>query len=136
MIQKFVDRFMERKDLLAEQFKKEFPSNYMDVVKGVMEILADEDDCWDSPDPSRIVKVGWGSCQGENLYVIGASGYSPDTYWVVKVAYGSCSGCDTLARIESESGYDLDSRTSTITEQNIKDLLTLALHIVQNIKEV
>lgn len=136
MIQKFVDRFMERKDLLAEQFKKEFPSNYMDVVKGVMEILADEDDCWDSPDPSRIVKAGWGSYQGEDLYVIGASGYSPDTYWVVKVAYGSCSGCDTLEAIESERGHNDDWTETITTEQNINDLLTLALHIVQNIKEV
>lgn len=136
MIQKFVDRFMERKDLLAEQFKKEFPSSYTDVVKGVVEILADEDDPWASPDPSRIVKAGWGDYQGEDLYVIGASGCSPSTYWVVKVAYGSCSECDTLERIESEREYDWDSNTTTTTEQNIKDLFTLALHIVQNIKEV
>lgn len=136
MIQKFVDRFMEHKDLLAEQFKKEFPSSYTDVVKGVVEILVDEDDPWGDMDPTRIQKVGWGSYQGTNLYVIGAQGYGGEPSWVVKVEYGSCSGCDTLARIESERKYDWDSNTTTTTEQNIKDLLTLALHIVQNIKEV
>ena len=60
------------------------------------------------------------------MYVIGGTGYQPRDYWYVMVYYGSCSGCDTLQAI---CGY-----TDKVTDSQVADYMTLALHILQGIK--
>lgn len=130
MIQKFVDRFMAKKGKIEQQFSDKLPEGYGDIVKAVMEILADEEDYGESPDPTRITAIDDGDYQGVLVYVIGANGYEPSTYWYVRIYYGSCSGCDTLEAIRSES-YD-DKPTASQVQQ----CMTLALHIVQRMKQM
>ena len=80
-----------------------------------------------TPDPERIHRIDDGNYQGTLVYVIGEKGYQPDKYWYVKVDYGSCSGCDTLEGIR-------DYTDDAPTDEQAKDYMTVALHIVQGMK--
>ena len=128
MIQEFVDRFMERKDELRSKFTENAPASYKAIVKGVVEILHDPDECG-SISPERIHVINDGSYQGTLVFVIGADDYQPDDYWYVRVYYGSCSGCDTLEAI----GYPWEGAPS---EKQLDGYMTLALHIVQRLKQM
>jgi len=45
------------------------------------------------------------------------------------VSYGSCSGCDTLEAIRDYSG-------DTPTEKQLDEYMTLALHVVQGLRQI
>ena len=81
--------------------------------------------------PERIHKIDDGDYQGTLLFVIAAKGYQPSKYWAVSVGYGSCSGCDTLEGIKSDGDYG-----ESPNKQQIADYMTLALHIVQGLKQI
>lgn len=127
MIQKFVDRFMQKKPELVEFFSAKHPEDYQEIVKKVVEVLADEGS-FSGPDPERITVIDHGHYQGTLLFVIAEKGYQPDDYWYVMVSYGSCSGCDTLQAIR---GYN-----DQPDEQQVNNYMTLALHIVQRLKKM
>ena len=127
MIQKIVDRYMENKDIAEKIFAEEHP-NYEDVVKAtIMAINSNKD--YGFPDFNCIHQINDGDHQGTLLFIIAAIGYQSSTYWSVKVHYGSCSGCDVLEAIR-----DYDDNPPTV--QQIKDYMSLALHIVQGLKEI
>lgn len=128
MITKFVDIFMQHQEELKDFFVKH-PDNYKDIVKAVISLISMYDDSYESPDPELIHEIDDGDYQGTLLYVIASKGYQPDTYWAVKVGYGSCSGCDTLEAIR-------DYSDDAPYEQQVKDYLTLCLHIIQGLKEI
>lgn len=127
MIQEFVNLYMAKKPELEAMFKDKHPDNYEQIVTNVVSLLKTDDR--DSISPERIHEIDDGNYQGTLIYVIGAGGSQPDDYWYVKVGYGSCSGCDTL---ESIRGY-LDEPP---TKEQIKDYMTLCLHIVQGLKKM
>lgn len=127
MIQEFIDRFMANRADLRARFAESHPDEYKTIVRGVVEAISG--DKYDDIDPERIHEIDDGNYQGTLLFVIAAKGYQPSDYWTVKVWYGSCSGCDTL---ESISGYSDEKPT----EEQINDYMTLALHVVQNIRLV
>jgi len=126
MIQEFVDRFEGNKNQLEQMFTKEHPADYKDILKKVLTILKADEYC--SPDPERIHRIDDGDYQGTLVFVVACGGYQPSDYWYVKVGYGSCSGCDTFEAIR---GWD-----DTPTAENVKDYMTLALHLVQGLKKM
>lgn len=128
MIQEYVDIFMAKKPDLEKIFKEKHPEEYKDIVKAVVTVLAGEDG-YGRPDPERIHEIDDGGYQGMLVFVIGAEGYQPSDYWYVRVYYGSCSECDTLQAIEGYSG-------ESPTDEQVKDYMTLALHIVQGLKKM
>ena len=71
-----------------------------------------------------------GDYQGTQIFVIHLDKYQPDEsdYVVTNTYYGSCSGCDTLQAI---SEYDYDEKPD---ENQIKDYMELALHLLQKCK--
>ncbi len=101
------------------------PKEYMDVVKRVLPIVSKKFDI------ARLREIDDSSYQGTLVYIVGETGCQPRTYWTTTVDYGSCSGCDTLAGIR---GYE-DAGCPT-TEEQVNDYLALALHLVENLKEV
>lgn len=130
MIQEFVDRFMEAKPQIETVFRKGFPADYKEIVRLVIENITVETYASPyDPDPERIVEIDQGDYQGTLVYVIGEKGYQPSDYWYVKVYYGSCSGCDTLEGIRC---YD----DGVPNDQQVEDLMMLALHIVQGLKQM
>jgi hypothetical protein len=128
VIQEFVKRFEDNRGKLAELFRNKHPDDYNEVVKNVVSIITDDDE-YASIDPARIHSVDDGEYQGTLVFVIGAKGYQPSDYWYVKVSYGSCSGCDTLQAISGYSDEPPD-------DEQVKDYMTLALHIVQGLKKM
>lgn len=131
MIKSIVQRWEENKTAIENEFRKSHPENYIDIVRIVVSNITGDDDYYgDNLDPDRIHVIDDGDYQGTLVYVIAEKGYQPDTYWYVKVSYGSCSGCDTLQAIQ---GYDYDELP---TDEQVKDYMTLALHIVQGIKRM
>lgn len=130
MIQKFVDRFMEKKTELRSLFAEKKPDSYKDLVQAVIQLVS-EDGYNIEPDPNRITEIDHGDYQGTLLYIIGANGYQPSDFWSVMVQYGSCSGCDTLQAIECDGNYD-----EKPNEKQLDQYMTLALHVVQGLKEI
>lgn len=134
MIQKFVDSWMENRELAREKFSAAHPNSYEEIVRVVIETitvglrvgLPDA-----KPDPTRIHSIDDGDYQGTLVFVVGAAGYQPWDYWYVRVIYGSCSGCDTLQEIkEAQRGGDKP------TVEQVNDYMTLALHVVQGLREM
>jgi len=128
MITKFIDEFNANKEELENIFSQKHPESYMEIVKAVVEVLHNSEG-YASIDPNRIHEIDDGDYQGNLLYIIGADDYQPSKYWYVMVAYGSCSGCDTLQGI-------CDYSSGPPTTGQVKDYLTLALHIVQGLTEI
>jgi hypothetical protein len=127
MIKEFVKAFDANREALLQNFRQKHPGGYDEIVKAVVSILPE--DGYRAPDPERIVCIDHGDYQGTLLFVIGAKDYQPSDYWYVKVGYGSCSGCDTLEGIRSYSD-------KPPTEEQAKEYLILALHIVQGLKKM
>lgn len=126
MISQFVAAWDARKEEVRAIFAAKHPSNYIDIVRAVVSILAPKEE-YGTPDPERITQIDHGDYQGTLLFVIGAQGYQPSDFWFVKVYYGSCSGCDTLQAIQ---GYE----DGVPSEDQVNQYMMLALHIVQGIK--
>lgn len=127
MIQKFVDRFMAKKEETIKAFMEKAPDGYESLFYVVVNSIRDEDE-YETPDPGRITVIDDGDYQGNRLFVVGASGYQPRQYWACIVAYGSCSGCDSFEAIR---GY-----AERVSEKEAKELWTLCLHMVQSLKSV
>ena len=129
MIEKFTKAWFANLAPMREKFAAQHPDSYKDVVRAVVEMLWSSSEAYDRPDPKRIHEIDDGDYQGTLVYVIGNDGYQPDRYWYVKVAYGSCSGCDTLQGIR-------DYGDGAPTAEQVNDYMTLALHIVQGLREM
>jgi len=129
MIAEFVTRFDAKREELRAQFKACRPDNYAALVRTVVEAIQGEYGSEQSLDPERIHEIDDGDYQGTLLFVIAAQGYQPSTYYAAAVSYGSCSGCDTLQSIGEYS-------EEPPTDAQANEYLTLALHVVQNLKEV
>lgn len=132
MIKEFVDIWDRRKNEIEEVFKTKHPSGYDGIVKQVITLLGSDEslEYGDKPDPKRIHIIDDGDYQGTLLFVVGANNYQPCVYWYVFVSYGSCSGCDTFQAIRDNDYGDIPN------EQQVKDYMTLALHVVQGLKKI
>jgi hypothetical protein len=128
MIQAFVDKFMACKPILRNRFRHKPPEDYKDLVVRVVSLFHDVDK-YHTPDAKRVHEICDGSYQGTLVYVIAEQGYSPDIYWYVQVSYGSCSSCDTLEHIKSRIN-------ETPSEECLDEFMTLALHIVQGLRQM
>jgi hypothetical protein len=129
MIQEFINTYMERKGELEKIYSEKRPEDYLEIVRNVVSILKDVGD-YGRMSPDRIREIDDGDYQGTLVYVIAEEGYQPSDYWYVRVCYGSCSGCDTLQEINAQSCGDQP------TEQQVKDYMTLSLHIVEGLKKM
>lgn len=129
MIKEFVEKFERNKSKVEVCFREKHPEDYKEVVKNVVSVLADDEYGSIGIDPERIHVIDDGDYQGMLLFVIAETGNPPSDYWYVAVSYGSCSGCDTLQNIRSYS----DEKP---TDEQVKDYMTLALHIVQGLKKI
>ena len=56
MIEEFVEAWERSKHELEEKFQQKHPGDYVDIVRGVVEILNPKGD-YGSPDPTRITVI-------------------------------------------------------------------------------
>lgn len=130
MIKRFITQFDDKRKELRDKISQRHPENYEELLKMVIETINDEEEGFEpTPDPDRIHRIDDGDYQGTLVFIIAENIYQPDRYWYTMVAYGSCSGCDTLQGI---SNYDDDPPS----KQQTDDYMTLALHMLQNMKEL
>ena len=145
MVPKFVAIFMKHKDTMRAHFAKKFPQDYYTIVQEVIECINGyrEPKCYESlplvpnfcdqeedtlhpvPDPERIHEIDDGTYQGKLIYIIGEYGPDPDVYWYTHLSYGSCELCDLLQGIAANEENP---------DEQLDDLMALALHIVQSLK--
>lgn len=130
MIDKIIKVWDNRKNELEEQFKEKHPDHYSDIVKKIFTLLKSDKsfDYDDRPNSAIIHEINDGSYEGTILFLCPSGEYTPYKYYYCLVNYGSCSGCDTYEYIRNIDYGDIP------TEEQVKQYMTLALHIVQSIK--
>jgi len=126
MIPEIIKQWEENKHKLEEYFrttKQEEYSNYKDIVKALFYC------CIGEFNVDKMTVIDDGDYQGTQIFIIPKGCYQPsvDDYIVTDTYYGSCSGCDTLQAICSYEYEELPS------ESQVKDYMTLALHLVQRL---
>lgn len=136
MLKILIEKWNKNKKHLENKLKEtKMDYKYKDLVRWTFQYVYNIDfdiDESDKLDIDNITEIDNGSYQGTLLYVIPFDTYQPDryNYLMTYVGYGSCSGCDTLLGIfDSEDYYYEENYPS---ENQIKDLMTLCLHILQH----
>ena len=135
MIQSVVKQWEENKHKLEEYFKttkqEEYSSSYKTILQKIIELVVTEKDEYNKYDATKITVVDDGDYQGTQIFFIPTNTYQPsvEDYLLTDTYYGSCSGCDTLQAICS---YEDDLPT----EEQVKEYMTLALHLVQKMRYI
>lgn len=126
MIAEIVQQWENNKEILREEFKKTCPASYREIVESLFKLVLTSKDY----DVDKMTVIDDGDYQGTKIYIIPEKTYQPSEsdYLMTAVSYGSCSGCDTLEAIKSDNYED------TPTEDQVNQFMTLALHIIQDIK--
>ena len=128
MLPDIVEKWENNKNLLKEWFNTKTSydvDEYKKIVEAIAHIILD----YNEPE---ITEIDNGYCQGCSLSVIvdlDDHYYSPEDYLITYNYYGSCSGCDTLLSI---LGYSDD----LLSEEQVNDLMTLSLHIIQRMRRL
>ena len=135
MIQEVVKQWDENKHKLEEYFRttkqEEYSGSYKSILQKIIELVVTGKDEYNKYDATKITVVDDGDYQGTQLFLIPTDTYQPsvEDYLITHTYYGSCSGCDTLQAISS---YEDDLPT----EEQVKEYMTLALHLVQKMKRI
>lgn len=128
MIKEFVKKWDKYKKDLEDYFRntnQEEYDEYEEIVKKLFEKVINRDD--EEFDVENMLIIDDGNYQGTEIFILHRAIYQPDIedYVYTNTYYGSCSGCDTL---QSFSTWGLPS------EEQIKDYMDLALHLLQKCK--
>lgn len=133
MIPELVKQWEENKLKLEEYFRTtkqgEYSTSYQQIVTKVFELCLPKVDEHSGFDLSKMTVIDDGHYQGTQIFIIPKNTYQPNVadYVMTNTYYGSCSGCDTLQAIWNyEDGLP--------TEEQVKQYMTLALHLVQKLK--
>lgn len=135
MIQEVIKQWDKNKHKLEEYFRttkqSEYSSSYATIVQKIIELVVTQKDEYSNYDATQITVVDNGDYQGTQIFLIPTDTYQPsiDDYLITHTYYGSCSGCDTLQGI---SDYEF----GLPTEEQVKEYMTLALHLVQKMKRI
>lgn len=139
MIQWCVDAWMERKqyfkrrlESLGEDYITDWSFTYTDIVKILFEEVInpyseEQGLLLDGYDIDKMTIIDDGHYQGTLIFIIPEDTYQPcaDEYLYTHNYYGSCSGCDALQHAQTlEFNKCLD------------DIMTIALHLVENFKQM
>ena len=126
MNKKIIDSWYLHKDELENYFKttrQEEYDSYEKLVKLIVEYFLP------NYNSKEITVIDDGDYQGTEIFLIHEDVYQPgvEDYLYTHNYYGSCSGCDTLLSIsEYQDGLP--------TEEQVKDYMTLCLHLIQKLK--
>ena len=125
MIQKYVDRFINNKHILREKFREEYPKSYRDILDALIPILNSGEDREFLTD---VYEIDPQDFSGTIIFILTNYEIEPTKFWYIKQSYGSCHVCDTLMGITEYI------ENNSPTEEQLDGFLTIALHLVQNLK--
>lgn len=128
MEKEIIKQWEANKFKLENWFKNTKQSEYancIDIVEALFTYVIE------GYNTSEIHIIDDGNYQGTQLFLIHKNICQPsmEDYLITDTFYGSCSGCDTLMAI---SGYS----DELPNEEQVKDYMTLALHLVQKLKRL
>ena len=135
MIQEIIKRWEENKYKLEEYFsttKQEKFASYEAIVQKIFELVINSDeDSYERFNINKMTVIDDGNYQGTQIFIIPKDTYQPniDDYLITHTYYGSCSGCDVIEGIRNYS-------SGLPTEQQVKEYMILALHLVQKMKRI
>ena len=135
MIQEIIKKWEENKYKLEEYFsttKQEKYASYEAIVQQIFELVINSDeDSYERFNINKMTVIDDGDYQGTQIFIIPKDTYQPniDDYLITHTYYGSCSGCDVLEGIRNYS-------SGLPTEQQVKEYMILALHLVQKMKRI
>lgn len=129
MIKEFVEKWDKYKKDLEEYFRTNKQSEYDEyskIVKALFEKVINTENT--KFDLDNMTVINDGDYQGTLTFIIPKYTYQPNVkeYVMTNTYYGSCSGCDTLQAIIDYKGLP--------SEQQVKDYMELALHLLQKCK--
>lgn len=133
MVKEFVNLWDERKDKLEEYLKTHKQGEYSSYkalfALVLSEVINQGNNIFDISD---IHVIDDGGYQGTLLFIIPRNCLDPSIsdYIQSSVGYGSCSCCDTLQRIQYD-GWSSNYHDELPTESQVKDYMTLCLHMLQ-----
>ena len=135
MIQEIIKKWEENKYKLEEYFsttKQEKFASYEAIVQQIFELVINSDeDSYERFNVNKMTVIDDGYYQGTQIFIIPKDTYQPniDDYLITHTYYGSCSGCDVIEGIRNYS-------SGLPTEQQVKEYMILALHLVQKMKRI
>ena len=135
MIQEIIKRWDKNKYKLEEYFsttKQEKYCSYEAIIQQIFELVINSDeDSYERFNINKMTVIDDGYYQGTQIFIIPKDTYQPniDDYLITHTYYGSCSGCDVLEGIRNYS-------SGLPTEQQVKEYMILALHLVQKMKRI
>jgi hypothetical protein len=123
MIKEIVSQWEANKGKIEESFRSAHPESYTDIVTKLFTLVIS------GYSIQKMTVIDNGDYQGTQIFIIPVDTYQPGIgeYVMTHTYYGSCSGCDTLEGIRN---YDSEKPNET----QVKDYMTLALHLVQKLK--
>lgn len=135
MIQKFIDAWNKNNGILEEYFRITEQSDYAsyeDLIKLVFDMVINPylylkyNRCEYSTNDIKVIDDG--GCEGTQIFILHERISYPSIgdYIYTHTYYGTCSGCDALMAINDEYSSD-----GLPTEEQIKDYMTLCLHLVE-----
>jgi hypothetical protein len=131
MIQEIIQKWDKNKPKLEEYFKNTPQSKYdtyKQIVIKLLELVINDEEGNNIFDIKKMTIIDDGDYQGTQIFIIPKKTYQPsiEEYIVTHTYYGSCSSCDTLQGISNYSD-------ELPNEEQLKEYMTLALHLVQKI---
>lgn len=129
MIPEVIEKWNNNKDKLQKWFEENTYDKYYNY-KQIVEVIASIILEYEEPE---VTEVDNGYYQGTSIFILVDKAdiyYSVDDYLITYNYYGSCSGCDTLQGIIAYIDYE----TKIPNEEQVKELMTLALHLIQRIQ--
>ena len=131
MITEFVQAWDARKSNLEEWFRQtnQEELSYEVIVGSIIDEVLNPFIEGKGYDSSKIHTVDDGNYQGCQIFIVPMKCYQPAPYEYITTYqdYGSCSGCDLLEGIRC---YD----DGTPTEEQVKEYMMLALHLLQRFR--
>ena len=135
MIQEIIKKWDKNKYKLEEYFsttKQEKYGSYEAIIQQIFELVINSDEeSYERFNINKMTVIDDGDYQGTQIFIIPKDTYQPniDDYLITHTYYGSCSGCDVLEGIRNYS-------SGLPTEQQVKEYMILALHLVQKMKRI
>lgn len=131
MIAEIINKWDLNKNKLECFFKETNQDEYDDytcIVKKIFELVINDSEGI-SYNLDNLTVIDNGDYQGTLIFIIPEDTYQPDidNYLVTNTYYGSCSGCDTLQGINVYGN-------EKPTDEQVKEYMTLSLHLIQKMK--
>ena len=134
IITDFIRQWEKNNHKLYDYIKNNKQSKYDDydkILELLLNLVIDGDTV--KINKNSITKINIGGVRGSIIFVFHEDGYEEDLplnkIYITCVQYGSCTSCDTILRISNRD-------KGLPTNQQAKDYMKLALHLLQNCKRI